>query len=82
VTLPQQNADRIQNVIFDFPLHCFYIEVQSLLQAGDRIMHIPPAINCEKYLEESRGEHKPTRYSRERRIYRRGAIGGWHYRDV
>ena len=58
--------------------NCEYLKVQ----AGDRLLHIPPAINCENYIEEARGKHKPTRYSRERRIYRRGAVGGWHYRDV
>lgn len=58
--------------------NCEHLKVQE----GDRLLHIPPAINCLKYIEESRGKHKPTRYSRERRIYRRGAVGGWHYRDV
>jgi len=58
--------------------NCEYLKVQ----AGDRLLHIPPAINCENYIEEARGKHKPTRYSRERRIYRRGVAGGWHYRDI
>jgi hypothetical protein len=58
--------------------NCEFLKVQE----GDRLLHIPPAINCLKYIEESRGKHKPTRYSRERRIYRRGVAGGWHYRDV
>jgi hypothetical protein len=58
--------------------NCEYLKVQE----GDRLLHIPPAINCLKYIEESRGKRKPTRYRRERRIYRRGAVGGWHYRDV
>jgi hypothetical protein len=52
------------------------------VQAGDRLLHTPPALTCLKYIEEARGKHKPTRYSRERRIYRRGAVGGWHYRDM
>lgn len=58
--------------------NCGYLKVQ----AGNNLLHIPPALNCLKYIEESRGKNKPNRYSRERRIYRRGAVGGWHYRDV
>jgi hypothetical protein len=58
--------------------NCEFLKVQE----GDRLLHILPAINCEKYIEKSRGKYKPTHYRRERRIYRRGAAGGWHYRDV
>jgi hypothetical protein len=59
-------------------VNCDFLSIQE----GDRLLHIPPAINCLKYIEEARGKHKPTPYSRDRRIYRRGAVGGWHYRDV
>lgn len=57
---------------------CLFLKVQ----AGDRLLHIPPAVNCLKYIEESRGKHKPTPFGRETRIHRRGVAGGWHYRDV
>ena len=57
---------------------CEFLKVQE----GDRLLHIPPAINCLKYIEESRSKHKPTPFGRETRIHRRGVAGGWHYRDV
>jgi len=59
--------------------NCEYLKVQE----GDRLLHIPPAINCLKYIEEARGKHKkPLPFQRETRIHRRGVAGGWHYRDV
>jgi hypothetical protein len=58
---------------------CEHIEVQE----GIRIYHVPPRAECKKAIEEAKrstGKSKP--YSRDRRLYRRSAVGGWHYRDV
>lgn len=55
--------------------HCSYIKVQ----AGIPIHHIPPAINCMKYIEESKNVGKRMPYGRETRIFRRGGIGdNWY----
>jgi hypothetical protein len=54
-----------------------------IVQQGDKLLHIPNSLTCVKYIEEARGRRgKPLPFQRETRIQRRGATGGWHYRDV
>lgn len=59
--------------------NCQHINVQE----GLRIYHVPPNAECTKaILEAQRSAHTSTPYSRDRRLYRRSAVGGWHYRDI
>jgi hypothetical protein len=69
----------LDKVCVEVCANCDFLNVQE----GNRLLHVPPAINCLKYIEESRRRRvKPLPFGRETRLQRKGAVTGWHYRDV
>jgi hypothetical protein len=58
------------------------VSVRVCINAECEYFKPNPYPSCTKYLNEGRHKHKPTKFNKPHRIDRRGAVGGWHYRDV
>ncbi len=62
---------------------CIKAKCRSEAETPEGCEHFKPnPVTCLKYLDEVRHKHKPTKFNKPHRIDRRGAVGGWHYRDV